>query len=284
MIKSLGDRMKAYENQYTASQCLPYCPVIARIDGCHFHNFTKGLEKPFCQPLHEIFCKTTAHLLKETGAACGYTQSDEISLMFFQKEHKSQLYFDGKIFKLNSVLASIATRWFNDLFITNRKIPLTNILKKRATFDCRTFSLPSRSEVCNYFMWRQRDAVKNSIAGLAHSQFPPKALYNKNESDMQEMLFQKGINWNNTLSAFKRGSFIKRKLISIQTPEGEALRSKYFASYPTFCSTWMTEKLLFGDSMTELLQNAVKANEKRKDENIQTWAEGLAKDVSQLND
>jgi tRNA(His) 5'-end guanylyltransferase len=36
---------------------------------------------------------------------------------------------------------------------------------------------------------------------------------NKNGSDKQEMLFQKGINWNDYPSFFKRGTYVQRKRV-----------------------------------------------------------------------
>lgn len=44
---TLGDRMKNnYEN--ISRYYLPRrMPVIVRLDGCHFHTFTKGFKKPF---------------------------------------------------------------------------------------------------------------------------------------------------------------------------------------------------------------------------------------------
>ena len=51
---TLGDRMKNnYENisRYYLTRRMP---VIVRLDGCHFHTFTKGFKKPF----DEILVKT----------------------------------------------------------------------------------------------------------------------------------------------------------------------------------------------------------------------------------
>jgi tRNA(His) 5'-end guanylyltransferase len=47
----------------------------------------------------------------------------------------------------------------------------------------------------------------------AQSVFSHKELMNKNGSDKQEMLFQKGINWNDYPTFFKRGTYIQRKRV-----------------------------------------------------------------------
>lgn len=86
----------------------------------------------------------------------------------------------------------------------NRKQGCPNL----AYFDSRVFQIPELEEVVNCLIWRQRDAEKNSIAMLAQSLYSHKELFKKNGSDMQEMCFQKGHNWNDLHWSKKRGSFI----------------------------------------------------------------------------
>lgn len=43
---SLGDRMKTYES-VSRHFLTRRTPVIIRLDGCHFHTFTRGFDKPF---------------------------------------------------------------------------------------------------------------------------------------------------------------------------------------------------------------------------------------------
>ena len=43
---SLGDRMKTYEN-VTRTYLTRRTPVVMRLDGCHFHTFTRGFDKPY---------------------------------------------------------------------------------------------------------------------------------------------------------------------------------------------------------------------------------------------
>ena len=78
---------------------------------------------------------------------------------------------------------------------------------KLANFDSRVFNIP-KDEVNNYFIARQRDAVKNSISMLAQSLYSHKELHEKNSNECQELCFQKGHNWNDLHFSKKRGSFI----------------------------------------------------------------------------
>lgn len=213
----LGDRMKRYE--ITSQNLLTrFIPVIIRIDGKAFHTFTRGLDKPFDQRLIETMWETGKLLCKEIqGCKLAYIQSDEISLLLTDYETiKTQAWFDHNVQKMVSIAASIATVGFNkewqDVINFNKamgKIDLDN--KDWAMFDARVFNLP-KEEVCNYFIWRQKDCVRNSIQGLAQVNFSHKLTQNKNCDQLQEMLFQeKGINWNDCLTFQKRGVCIVKE-------------------------------------------------------------------------
>lgn len=200
---NLGARMKEYENSYS-SRAMNYLPLLARIDGKTFHNWTKGLEKPFDRTFINIMQAVANYLVIETNAVIGYTQSDEISLCWNQNELNSQFFMGGKFNKLNSILASMTTALFNDL--------ASNLLKGRklAFFDCRTWQVPNQIEAANYFVWRENDAARNSISMLAQSHFSHKQLHKKSQRDMHEMLHEKGVNWNNLEDELKRGTYIRR--------------------------------------------------------------------------
>lgn len=204
---SFGDRMKLYEMAESGRRLMPLLPIIARIDGRSFSKFTRGLNRPYDERLSKLMVATTKFLVQETEAQCGYTQSDEITLGWIGE---GDILFDGRISKLTSTLAALATGFFN------QKMP--NYLpeewqNKLATFDCRVWNVPNLEEGANAFLWRENDATKNSISMAARAYYSHKALKNKKGSEMQEMLWQKGVNWNDYPSFFKRGTYIQRRKI-----------------------------------------------------------------------
>lgn len=204
-----GDRMKDYENQTCGIKLLPRIPVIARLDGKGFSKFTKGLKRPYDERLSNLMIETTKHLVKETNANCGYTQSDEITLMWYVDDHKSSIYFDGRFFKMVSDLSAMASVFFNKKL--GGYIP--EKADKWPRFDCRVFNVPTLDEAVNTFLWREKDATKNSISMAASTYYSHKQLDGKSGKDKQEMLFDKGINWNDYWSHFKRGSYVQRKRV-----------------------------------------------------------------------
>ena len=224
---SLGDRMKAYEKQTCGIKLIPRIPVIARLDGKGFSKFTRGLKRPYDERLSNLMIKTVKYLVKETNANCGYTQSDEITLMWYTDKIESSIYFDGRLFKMLTDLSAMASVFFNRHLAEY----LPEKANKMPRFDCRVYNVPTLDEAVNSFLWRENDATKNSISMAAQSVYSHTQLDNKNGADKQEMLFQKGINWNDYPNYFKRGTYIQRKrvLTSFTAEEIEKLPAKHNA-------------------------------------------------------
>lgn len=208
MTDNFGDRMKEYERQETARRFMPGVPVYARIDGRSFSKFTKGMMRPYDIAMSNAMIATTKYLVDQTHACVGYTQSDEISLCWLTETSDSQIFFDGKIQKMVSILAAMATAKFSDY---GRELWPDRFENMLPVFDARVFQLPSKVECANAFLWREFDATKNSISMAARSVYSHKELNKKNGSEMQEMLWQKDINWNDYPAFFKRGTFVQRK-------------------------------------------------------------------------
>jgi tRNA(His) 5'-end guanylyltransferase len=205
---TLGDRCKSYEIN---DRFMPMLPIIARLDGKAFHTFCRKLEKPYDKRLTDLMVATTKFLVEETQACMGYTQSDEISLVWYSDSPDSQVFFDGRIQKMVSILAAMTTLEFNRLLPT----VIPENAKFRPMFDCRVFQVPTLEEAANCFLWRERDATKNSISSAGQANFSHKQLQKLNGSQIQELLFsQKGINWNDYPEFFKRGTFVQKRRVT----------------------------------------------------------------------
>jgi len=207
----LGTRMKEYEAAFRY-KLIRRSYTIIRIDGKAFHTYTKGLKRPFDLDLIEDMDETAKFVCANIqGAVCAFVQSDEISVVITDfKTPKTSAWFDNTVQKMCSVSASLATAKFNNLrFIRNLGAIDEYVANKLAMFDSRVYQLPNKTEVINYFIWRQQDTVKNSISSVAQSMFSTKELHNKNGNEKQEMIFQKsGINWNDYDPKLKRGRMI----------------------------------------------------------------------------
>ena len=105
---------------------------------------------------------------------------------------------------------------------------------KHAFFDARAFIIP-REEIFNVLCWRQLDCKRNSIQLLGQANFSHNQLQNKNNDEIQEMLFQeKGINWAKEPEWFKNGVAIYKKPSEVEIPDGNTItRNKWFVDLNT---------------------------------------------------
>lgn len=207
----LGDRMKRnYENRTRI-----YLPrrtyTVVRVDGKAFHFYTRDCRRPFDADLMADMDAAALALCREIeGARLALVQSDEISVLLTDfGSAQTEAWFDGNLQKIVSLSASIATAAFN----AARRSRATNE-EKLAYFDSRAFTIPEPGEVFNYFLWRQQDATRNSIAMAAQSHFRHEELAGKSSDALQEMLWrERGVNWNDYPDGFKRGRCVVRSTV-----------------------------------------------------------------------
>lgn len=223
-LDALGDRMKAYERIETEQKFKPNSILYVRLDGRGFSKFTKGLKHPFDERLSSLMIETTKHLVGEFKCNVGYTQSDEISLIL-ENKYESPCDFEGKKQKLISNLSASATAFFNVNLLT--EIPEKFNDGKLPCFDCRIFEVPNEDEACNAILWREKDAIKNSVSMLAQHYFSHKELQGKKSDVMKDMLkTEKDVVWSEQPKFFKSGTFVKRHNYNKEVNGVTCVRSK----------------------------------------------------------
>ena len=205
---SLAVRMKEYEFTTTNRLLMQQLPVYARVDLRAGHTFCYSLDKPFDNDFVSVMQKTCAHLVEETNAVVGFVESDEISLAWLEP---SKVPFETRLFKLESVLAAMATSAFT-LYGLETKLA-DRIKQMMPHFDCRVCQLPTLDELANMFLWRQQDCVKNSITMVALSKFSHNQLQGKNSIDKINMLVDAGLDYYRDIPEHLRlGSFFRRDI------------------------------------------------------------------------
>ncbi|MBR2460933.1 MAG: guanylyltransferase [Clostridia bacterium] len=197
----LDTKMRRYEQSLDQS-VLSDMFLVARLDGRGFSRLTKEL-CDFEAPFDVRFCDMMVNTVKELmrcgfKVVYGYTESDEISLLF----HTDEDTFGRKVRKFNSILAGTASAAFSLQ------------LGQSAIFDCRLVPLPSLERVKDYFLWRQEDAHRNALN--AHCYWllrkegksfkeATEMLEGKSVSFKNELLFSRGINFDKLPAWQKRG-------------------------------------------------------------------------------
>lgn len=226
MKDTLGDRVKSFESAWEL-QLNRYQPMIARLDGRAFHSFTAGMNRPFDIDFINSMVATTSYLVSKTNAKIGYTQSDEITLVWEIIDQNQQMWFGGRQLKVATNLASMATVFFfNEV---QKRLPTH--AHKMPTFDARVWNVPGRSDVIDALQWRQQDATRNSISALAQHSFSHKQLQGKGSNEKLKMLEEVGVIWDDVLPSFTHGTFIRpfKAHILFDQSEIEKLPSKHAA-------------------------------------------------------
>lgn len=217
----LGDRCKAFEAAEAGRRAMRGLPLLARLDGRAFHTFTRGLTRPYDHGMSTAMIETTRYLVQEMTALVGYTQSDEITLAWFEPSQSASDYaFDGRFQKLASVLAGMASAKFCQLVAEL----LPGKAKETPHFDCRVWQVPTLEDATDVFVWREDDATKNSISMAAGAYYSDAELDGKSSGIKQEMLWQKGINWNDYPRFFKRGTYLQRRAFERTLTDEERAR------------------------------------------------------------
>ena len=197
----LDEKMRVYET--SIDQCiLSDMYLVARIDGRSFSRLTKEIcdfEAPFDISFRDMMINTVKGLMNcGFRVVYGYTESDEISLLF----HIDEQTFARKVRKYNSILAGVASATFS--------LQLGQV----AAMDCRLIPLPSIERVQDYFLWRQEDAHRNALNSHCYWLLRKKGmnaidatkmLEGKSVAFKNELLFSRGINFDTLPSWQKRG-------------------------------------------------------------------------------
>lgn len=259
--RKLADKIKVLEKEkqtYLDKDNLDKT-FFVRCDGRSFKNFTRGFEKPFDGIFRETMERTMIDLCEEIqGSVLGFTQSDEITIMFKKNSEESDIYFSGKVEKIVSEVAAVATLRFNVNYmdVVNEYIKkdledamnsfdneddvrtmVSNMVKEeykiytdkflKATFDARVFEI-SKDEELEPIIWRMLDCYKNAIQMIARTSFSQKQLHKKSVSEMAEMLEEKGIKINSFDSRNLYGKVcVKEPRLLYEGTERECVRNKW---------------------------------------------------------
>lgn len=197
--------MKSYEI-YSDLRVPVNSKIIVRLDGRSFHSFARNmnLEKPYDDNFSRAMADVSREIFEEFSPLFVYTFSDEISILL------DSIPFNGRIEKINSVIASFAASSFTMNYDKD--------FSKAVAFDSRVIPI-NDSDIYDYFKWRQDEAWRNCINGYGihflkskySSDVATEKISGLNLSGIHELLFQNGINLNEVSTWKKRGIGVYRK-------------------------------------------------------------------------
>ena len=236
IFKNLKDKCNYYRD-LTDYRLMPNCYIMVMIDGKNFSKLVKNkFNKPFDDWFISTMDKTAVHLCKEVqNCVCAFVQSDEISLIIKDNTLTSSP-FEGRLCKLQSVIPSIATSFFNKELIKRNLIAgmsiddITNM--PDYCFDCKAWTVPSINDAMSWILYRQIDCIRNSKQQFAQTYMTHKSLLNK-DTDMQVALCLEttGNDWNAIEDNKKYGRLFYKLPVKKYTPDGiEYIRYEWTAN------------------------------------------------------
>jgi hypothetical protein len=230
---SLGDRIKQDFEDRTRYLLPRRSYFILRVDGRAFSSYTQKCAKPFDRQFMQDMDETAKYLCAEIqGAKMAFVQSDEISIVFTDFDTpETHLMFNGNIQKIVSVTASLAAAKFNQLR------PDGGL----AGFDARVFSVPLRVEVFNTLLWRQIDAMKNSIQMTARHYLGPNKIHGLNVDQLQAELIKIHKPWTDCPVGFQQGRVIVKE--TYEVPAATKMTKKGPITVPAHTRTrWVAQE------------------------------------------
>lgn len=277
MANSRYDYLKKRE-EVSDERFYPDTYIIVRIDGDKFHKFCSehNFHKPNDKRGLDLMVDSAKHLMQtyRNQIPLAYGHSDEFSFLI---KANSDLLSRRKQ-KINSMLPVIFATYYNsnwDKFFGNPSLGTVTPRKYDALFDSKYFEYPNYSSVIDYFRWRQIDCHINNLYNTTlsalsgryvkyeffegqmtrkpisswvtdHSEFlsskeATARLTGTVSSDKQDILFKQfGINYNNELEQFKKGTVIVDNVELIHTST-DLIKSSSF---------WDCNKSIFDDYVT----------------------------------
>lgn len=255
-FKNLEDKCRYYQS-ITNYKLIPNSYIICHLDGKNFSRLIKNnFKKPFDKDFIEMMNNTAKFLCNNVqGCKLAYVQSDEISLLITDFDTpETDILFGGRLCKIQSILASLATSEFNRWFLkyqlektkTSDDYKFENVIDKITTvklaqFDCKCWTVPNFNDAFAWFLYRSIDCTKNSMQQTAQTYLSYKELLKLDAKSQIDLLKEKkGIDWENDFSngekygrvSFKENCFFKKE-INGKIIEFE--RKKFNISNVPFC-------------------------------------------------
>lgn len=214
--------------------------VIAHIDGRSFSKMIKNkFEKPFDEQFVYLMNETACYLASNVqGVQFAYVQSDEISLIIKKTEPNGDIFFGGRLCKMQSIIASLATAKFNQLMMVYNITKNNYFFTREDTadtiydivdavdvitnsplyqFDCKVWDVDNANDAMAWLLFRNIDCIRNSKQQTAQTYLPHKELVGLHTDEQIALLKERhSIDWNSYNDSLKYGRFVYRESTMFQ--------------------------------------------------------------------
>lgn len=197
--------------------------IIAHIDGRSFSKMIKNkFQKPFDVNFIDMMNKTAQYLCQMVqGTHLAYVQSDEITLIIKKNTEDSDVFFGGRLCKMQSIIASLATAKFNNLMLQytlKTSVEGCQIIAENISlyqFDCKIWDVDNANDAMAWLLFRNIDCTRNSKQQTCQTYLSHKELMGKHTDEQVALLLEeKGINWFDLPDGQKYGRLIQKQMVT----------------------------------------------------------------------
>lgn len=207
---------------------MPETWIVMRIDGRGFHRFSDQYKftKPNDLRALALMNESAKVVMQDiTDVVLAYGDSDEYSFVL----RKNCQLFERRESKLVSTFASTFTAAYHQLWSQHMDTPLD--ISHMPTFDSRAVVYPTEKILRDYLSWRQADCHINNLYNTTFWTLVLKGGVTRTDAatrlkdtfakDKNEILFSEfGINYNNELAIYRKGTIIVRVAKDVRDPAG----------------------------------------------------------------
>lgn len=217
--------------------------ILVHVDGRSFSRMIKNkFQKPFDSKFIDIMDKTAIYLCKEVqGAQIAYVQSDEISLLLKKNSPEGDIFFGGRLCKMQSIIASLATCFFNrEMFLLNLYDAATKTFETVDElpfyqFDCKVWSVETSNDAMAWFLYRNIDCVRNSKQQTAQAYLSHKELMGLHTDEQIAKLKElTNVDWTLYRDEEKYGRLIYRDEEAFVNKDGNLYMRNTWRIHPGF--------------------------------------------------
>lgn len=213
--------------------------ILVHVDGRSFSKMVKNkFKKPFDDSFIEMMNQTAVYLCENVqGCQLAYVQSDEISLLIKKNNPEGDVFFGGRLCKMQSIIASLASAKFNqlmmiynitgengtcDVYMDNTEIvdEIVNVIHDSPLyqFDCKVWDVDSANDAMAWFLFRNIDCIRNSKQQTAQAYLRHKELIGLDTNKQIELLLNKtNVDWNTFDCGKKYGRLVYKKEFDAET-------------------------------------------------------------------
>ena len=202
--------------------------ILVHIDGRSFSKMVKNkFKKPFDYNFIRMMNDTAEYLCENVqGCHLAYVQSDEITLLLKKNNPDGDIFFGGRLCKMQSIIASLATAKFNrNMFHYYVRHEKYNDTKKGYItvpefadaildaplyqFDCKVWDVDTANDAMAWFLFRNIDCIRNSKQQVAQAYLSHKELMGLNTDEQIKLLREKtAFDWNDYKEGEKYGRLV----------------------------------------------------------------------------